>query len=106
MTEDETLAEVRVWAELLDDALQLEGAALDLDAVLGVAGVAARAVVRPAAPVTTYLVGYAVGRAAAGGTPVEAAFADAVATVRALAERRRGDGDGDGAHDGIPKGTE
>ena len=40
----------------------------DLDAILGLAGVAAHNVLRPAAPLTTFLAGYAVGlRSSAGG---------------------------------------
>jgi pyrrolidone-carboxylate peptidase len=49
--------------------------------VLDLAGDAARSVVRPAAPVTTFLVGYAAGRN--GGGPE--AVAEAVAAARALA---------------------
>ena len=57
-----------------------------MDAVLGLAGEVAHAVVRPAAPLTTYLVGLAVGRAIATGTTTEAdAFAEAAAHARRLA---------------------
>lgn len=88
---DDTVPAVRSWASQVERALGLDGAALDLDAVLGVAGLAARAAVRPAAPVTTYLVGYATGLAASRGVPAEDAFADAVAAVRALAEQSTSD---------------
>jgi hypothetical protein len=57
-------------------------------AVLGLAGVAAHRVVRPAAPLTTYLVGYAAGRAAAGGEDAEAAAAEAMRIARELAASR------------------
>ena len=89
MSDDELVAAVRDWAEQLEAALRLDGSVLDLDAVLDVAGLAARAVVRPAAPVTTYLLGYAVGRATAGGAPSGPAFAEAIAAVRALTDERR-----------------
>ena len=98
--DDETMHVVREWAHAVSEALQLGDVPLDLDAVLAVAGLAARAAVRPAAPVTTYLVGYATGWAAAhagggdtqgpsrapgaGATGAEAAFAAAVAGIRSL----------------------
>lgn len=53
-------------AELLA-ALEIEDTPVDIGAVLGLAGVAAHGVVRPAAPVTTFVVGYAAGLAAATG---------------------------------------
>lgn len=62
---------------------------LDVGAILALAGVAAHAVVRPAAPVTTYLVGYAAGIAAAGG---DDAFARLDAAVRQIASLRRAEG--------------
>lgn len=61
-------------------------AALDLDAVLGTAGVVAHGVVRPAAPVTTYLVGVAVGAAIERGEDREVAFRAAVAAIRGLVD--------------------
>ena len=56
------------WASRLVDELGLETRA-DVDAILRLAGVAAHSVVRPAAPLTTYLAGYAAGIAAASGSP-------------------------------------
>ncbi|WP_430647309.1 DUF6457 domain-containing protein [Agromyces sp. GXS1127] len=73
------------WADRVREELDIPDAPLDLDRVLGVAGVAAHAVVRPAAPVTTYLAGYAAGLAAASGTDAGAAAADALDRVRRLA---------------------
>ncbi|NKX51872.1 molybdopterin-guanine dinucleotide biosynthesis protein [Arthrobacter deserti] len=52
--------------ELLS-ALEIEDTPVDIGAVLGLAGVAAHGVVRPAAPLTTFVVGYAAGLAAATG---------------------------------------
>ncbi|ASN51142.1 DUF6457 domain-containing protein [Sinomonas sp. R1AF57] len=56
-------AVLRTWCAELAQALGLE-IDVDIDAVLGLAGVAAHSIVRPAAPLTTYLVGYAAGLAA------------------------------------------
>ena len=53
--------------------------------MLGVAGVAAHAVMRPAAPITTYLAGYAAGVAAARGADPEASARDVLDRVRRLA---------------------
>jgi molybdopterin-guanine dinucleotide biosynthesis protein A len=56
------------WIEAVRSALNID-AAVDADAILDVARVAAHNVARPAAPVTTYLLGLAV----AGGADFEAA---------------------------------
>ncbi|KQX75468.1 MULTISPECIES: DUF6457 domain-containing protein [Aeromicrobium] len=55
---------------------------LDVDAVLDLASDAAHGVVRPAAPLTTYLVGLAIGRA--GGDPDR--VAEVLEHVRAAIE--------------------
>jgi hypothetical protein len=73
------------WAERVREELDIADAPLDIDRVLGVAGVAAHAIVRPAAPVTTYLAGYAAGVAAASGADPDAAAADVLERVRRLA---------------------
>lgn len=61
------------WAERLRTALGLDDVAVDVGTVLDLARDAAHGVARPAAPLTTFLVGLAVGR----GMPL----ADAVDTV-------------------------
>ena len=61
----ETAALLADWSARLSAELGITGFDVDVDAVLGLAGVAAHAVVRPAAPLTTFLVGYAAGIAAA-----------------------------------------
>ena len=65
--ETATLAALTDWSERLSAALGIEGVKVDIDAVLALAGTAAHAIMRPAAPLTTYLVGYAAGVAAGIG---------------------------------------
>jgi len=60
---------------------------LDVTALLDLARVAAHGVTRPAAPLTTFLAGYAAGRA--GGT--DADVANAIGRLTALAEALPGD---------------
>ena len=72
----EEVTEMQDWVEAVRSALGVD-VAVDIDAILDVARDAAHNVDRPAAPVTTYLLGAAV---AAGADPAEAA-----ATVGELA---------------------
>jgi hypothetical protein len=83
----DTDALLETWAEEVRVALDID-AAVDIKAVLGLAGVAAHSVVRPAAPLTTYLVGFAAGRAAASGEDPAVAAAEASRIARELANRR------------------
>lgn len=71
------------WATALAAELGLGPDAVDVEQVLDLAADAAHGVVRPAAPLTTYLVGLAAGRA--GGS--DADVADAVARAEALIDR-------------------
>lgn len=71
------------WCTRLVDALEVQGLDVDITSVLGLAGRAAHSVMRPAAPLTTYVVGYAAGIAAAKGQ-VTGAEATRVATDVAL----------------------
>jgi len=75
------------WADEVRAALGID-VEVDVKAVLGLAGVAAHAVVRPAAPLTTYLVGFAAGRAAASGQDPAAAAEEATRVAKDLAARR------------------
>lgn len=68
------------WVAELVPALGLDGAEVDVDAVLDLASRTAHAVARPAAPLSAYLVGIAVGR----GVP----YAEAVAVVERIAPER------------------
>jgi len=49
------------WAQHLSDALGLDDMDVDIDPILDLARDAAHHVERPAAPLTTFLVGYAAG---------------------------------------------
>lgn len=88
MTNDDDFeAVLESWADEIRGALGIE-ADVDVEAVLGLAGVAAHTVLRPAAPLTTYLVGFAAGRAAANGADPADAAAEATRIIRALAAQR------------------
>lgn len=71
------------WRDLCAD-LGIDDPGTDVDQVLDLAAAAAHAVVRPAAPLTTFLVGYAAGLAGGGTDAVHRADAAA----RLLAETR------------------
>ncbi|CAN5123681.1 hypothetical protein BH11ACT2_BH11ACT2_16540 [soil metagenome] len=71
------------WNERLSTALGVPPA--PIEATLGLAGVIAHGVVRPAAPLSTYLVGFAAGLRAANGASPDEAFAWAEAIARTLA---------------------
>lgn len=75
------------WIDALCDALELEDAEVDEALILDVARDAAHAVERPAAPITTFLVGYA---AAMRGGSVED-IERLAARAQALAEKWSGD---------------
>lgn len=83
--DDETRRELGAWVAELALALEAEEAPVDIDAILGMAGIAAHAVLRPAAPLTTYLLGYVAGRS---GTDSAGAVEAAAATVRRLVAER------------------
>jgi hypothetical protein len=83
---DDERTQIDSWVERLSAALELSGTNFDVDEILGLAGVAARAVVRPAAPLTTFLVGYAAGLAAAAGTDPAQAMHEHIATAVELSK--------------------
>lgn len=86
-TPDETDGILAVWSAEVRAALDID-AEVDIRDVLGLAGVVAHSVVRPAAPLTTYLVGFAAGRAAARGEDAAAAAAEATRIAKELAAHR------------------
>lgn len=62
--EDEALKQ---WCTKVAEAVGVPELEVDLKTVLGLAGRAAHGVMRPAAPLTTFIVGYAAGVAAGSG---------------------------------------
>lgn len=73
------------WTETLLAAFEIDGTNVDIDAVLGLAGKAAHGVVRPAAPLTTFVAGYAAGLAVGSGQADEqVAMRSAMAVADAL----------------------
>lgn len=87
------------WISAVKDELGIE---LDVDTglLLDLARDAAHGVARPAAPLTTFLVGYAAARAAQGGGPE--AVADAARKAAALATRWAQEGGSDAGSGGVP----
>jgi hypothetical protein len=81
------------WVAELAAALDVDPADLDRNLLLDVARDAAHGIARPAAPLTTFLVGYAAGLRGGGATAV----ADAAATAQRLAGGHAGDRTGDPA---------
>ena len=73
MTDDALAAALDAWWQRLCAALELPEVPADHDTILALAGDAAHAVVRPAAPIATFLAGYAAGRA--GGSAADIAHA-------------------------------
>lgn len=78
-------AALQEWAQRVIAALEIEGLDLDINAILGLAGKAAHAVLRPAAPLTTFLVGYAAGQSTAGGVTSQQAVRTATDAALGLA---------------------
>ena len=78
---DDVEAALAAWWATLCEALGLDDVPPVRDAILGLAGVAAHNVVRPAAPVTTFLAGYAAGLKGGSADDVGAAIATARAAV-------------------------
>ncbi|MCA0330808.1 MAG: DUF6457 domain-containing protein [Actinobacteria bacterium] len=74
------------WIRELAEALGIE-LDLDNDLVLDLAGDAARAVMRPAAPLTTFLVGYAAALQGGGEEAVQRAAATASDLAARWAQR-------------------
>jgi hypothetical protein len=84
------------WTNELAAALGLDPAAVPRDLLLDVARDAAHHVARPAAPLTTFLIGLAAGR---DGADAEAVRSAAEIATR-LAEARAASGDGAGERAG------
>lgn len=82
MAQDTEPAELDRWATAVAEALGVDASVLDIPLVLDLARHAAHGVARPAAPLTTFLVGYALAQR--GGDPAELA-----STIAALASEWR-----------------
>ncbi len=82
MTERDT-PDLSGWIAALAPELGLDPALIDVPTVLALAGEVARAVARPAAPVTAFAVALAAGRAGGDLDAVRAAAAKAAALARA-----------------------
>jgi hypothetical protein len=83
-SQDETLED---WCRALLQALELEDVEIDVNEVLALAGVAAHAVVRPAAPLTTFIAGFAAGMASGSGQARDAgSMQAAIGVARKLAQ--------------------
>lgn len=77
---------LQAWVQKLLKAFEMDDLKVDIHAVLNVAGVAAHQVIRPAAPLTTYIAGLAAGLAAGSGqADDEAAMAMALGLAKQLA---------------------
>ena len=82
-SQDETLEE---WCRAPLQAYELEDVQIDVNAILSLAGVAAHSVVRPAAPLTTFIAGFAAGLASGSGqAPDTASMSAAMDVARSLA---------------------
>ena len=80
---------IELWVEELTHHLEIEDAEVDVDALLRLAGQAAHTVVRPAAPITTFLLGSGTGLAvAAGQADEEKAVRAAARVAEQLLDRR------------------
>lgn len=87
---------LRDWCHELLEALELDSLDVDIDAVLGLAGVAAHSIVRPAAPLTTFIAAYAAGFAAGTGQAGERLAMDSAIDVARRLAKARGDRSGSG----------
>jgi hypothetical protein len=62
------------WVVTVAEALGVDPAGITVDEVLDLASVAAHSVVRPAAPLTTFVAGLAAGRAGGSANDIRAAI--------------------------------
>ncbi|AJT42650.1 DUF6457 domain-containing protein [Psychromicrobium lacuslunae] len=79
------------WCKELLAKFEISGTPLDSAAILGLAGRAAHGIVRPAAPLTTFIAGFAAGLAAGSGQASdELALRSAIETAREAVAARNG----------------
>lgn len=85
---------LEAWLAKLQAAFEISDIEIDLHAVLNLAGVAAHSVVRPAAPLTTFVAGLAAGLAVGSGQAKEQAAMDsALELAKKLAQSSQGESD-------------
>lgn len=84
----DTEALLQSWAQTLTEALGVTDLTVDVQEVLALAADAAHLVVRPAAPLSTFVVGYAAGLAAARGAVPETAAHEATEVARRACRER------------------
>lgn len=77
------------WCQELLAKFEIGDTSLDSAAILGLAGEAAHSIVRPAAPLTTFIAGFAAGLAAGSGQATDdLALRSAITAAReAIADR-------------------
>lgn len=75
---------IELWVQELTAQLEIEDVEVDIDLLLKLAGKAAHTIVRPSAPITTFLIGYVTGLAEASG---QADYDRAVRAACRVAER-------------------
>ncbi|WP_022873618.1 DUF6457 domain-containing protein [Nesterenkonia alba] len=87
---ERTREAIELWVEELKEHLEIPETQIDIDTLLKFAGVAAHTVVRPAAPVSTYVIGYVTGLAVASGqADYHTAFAAATRVADNLLKHRQ-----------------
>ncbi|PRZ30172.1 hypothetical protein CLV47_1316 [Antricoccus suffuscus] len=83
MADDDIMDALSAWADKVAADLKIDPpTAEQINQLLGVAGVAAHEVLRPAAPITTFLAGYALG------ADPSLSLESVVATITRLAKER------------------
>ena len=90
--------QLEAWCGRLLTALELEGTAVDVSAVLQLASDAAHSVIRPAAPLTTYVAGFAAGLAAGSGQADDAVAMGAAMRVASRECKNYGEAGGKDDH--------
>lgn len=81
---------LQAWMAKLQAAFEIADVEVDIQGVLNVAGVAAHSIVRPAAPLTTFVAGLAAGLAAGSGQTDEAtAMKAALGLAKSMAAAER-----------------
>lgn len=93
-SQDETLED---WCRALLQALELEDVEIDVNEVLSLAGVAAHSIVRPAAPLTTFIAGFAAGLASGSGQATDATSMQAAMRVARQLAKDYADAEASGA---------